>query len=279
MQVATYHRERGDLVYIYDEHNHNSYDKIYTFSLFNFTDKKKVRSDMLCGGTGFDYTIQLPPEIAKCDYDWSLYCDCDHSIIWFSRGCIRNCPFCIVQDKEGIIHPVEPKNLNPNGKYIKVMDNNFFANPEWELAVDKLKEWNQKVKWDQGIDVRILTDDMCDVLNKIKRKGQIHFAWDNPKENLLPKIEWFIERVRPYKLACFVLIGYWSTEKQDIERIEALRNLKIDPFIMPFDKFDPYQKALTRYVAHKAIFKSHTWEQYKEKYKVPDGPKTLEEGI
>ena len=115
---------------------HDFYDKVYAFSLFDFTPKSYVRKDMICGGTGFDIKSKLPAEIEACDLDYSIFPDCDYSIIWFSRGCFRNCPFCVVREKEGYIHPVKPKNLNPNGKFIKVMDNNFFANPEWRSAVD-----------------------------------------------------------------------------------------------------------------------------------------------
>lgn len=115
------------------------YDKVYAFSLFDYTDKKTfVTPDMITGGTGFDINSRLPREIEEADYDWSLYPDCDFSMIWFSRGCFRKCPFCVVREKEGNIHPVKPKNLNPNGKYIKVMDNNFFANPKWRSSVRQL---------------------------------------------------------------------------------------------------------------------------------------------
>ena len=129
MQVSTYHKLNNDDVYIYSPLFHDEYDKIYAFSIFDYTDKGYVRDDMITGGTGFDIKSKLPVEITKCEYDWSLYPDCDYSILWFSRGCIRNCPFCVVREKEGYIHSVEPLNLNPNGEYVKVMDNNFFANP------------------------------------------------------------------------------------------------------------------------------------------------------
>lgn len=132
MQVSQYHKQQGDQVEIYSPLLHDTYDKVYAFSLFDFTDKGYVRDDMITGGTGFDIQSKLPKEIEECDLDYSISPSCDFSMIWFSRGCFRKCPYCVVNEKEGNIHPVEPKNLNPNGKYIKVMDNNFFANPERE---------------------------------------------------------------------------------------------------------------------------------------------------
>jgi hypothetical protein len=140
MQVSQYHKERGDTVEPYIHFAHDEYDKIYAFSLFDFTSKKMVRKDMICGGTGFDIKSRLPAEVEACDYDWSLYPECDFSIVRFSVGCCYQPgihPYCIVPKKEGCIRPVEPKNLNTNGKWIVVCDNNFFANPEWREAVVK----------------------------------------------------------------------------------------------------------------------------------------------
>lgn len=39
MQVSYYHKHRGDQVEFYNHLEHDSYDKIYAFSLFTFTDK------------------------------------------------------------------------------------------------------------------------------------------------------------------------------------------------------------------------------------------------
>lgn len=177
-------------IYIYSPLFHDSYDKVYAFSLFDFTPKDYVRKDMITGGTGFDIKSKLPAEIEACDLDYSIFPDCDYSIIWFSRGCFRNCPFCVVREKEGYIHPVEPKNLNPNGKFIKVMDNNFFANPEWRSAVDQLLEWNQKIDM-QGFDIRIFDAEQGEALQLLKHRKAFKFAWDNPRDNLDDKIELF----------------------------------------------------------------------------------------
>ena len=119
MQVAQYYRERESNIYEYSPLYHDWYDKIYAFSIFDFTPKTYVTKDMICGGTGFSLSSRLPSEIEECDLDYSIFPDCDYSIIWFSRGCIRNCPFCVVRRKEGYIHPVKPKNLNPNGNSLR----------------------------------------------------------------------------------------------------------------------------------------------------------------
>lgn len=261
MQVSQYHKEEGDKVELYNHFIHDSYDKIYAFSLFDFTDKGYCTHDMIKGGTGFNIQSKLPKEIEDSDLDYSIFPDCQTSYIWFSRGCIRHCPFCVVSEKEGDICSVKPKNLNSEGKWITVMDNNFFANSEWKKSVEQLKEWDQPVDI-QGFDVRIFKPEHGDALNELKTYKQLKFAWDNPKEDLTDKIIELIEYIRPYKLMCYVLIGFNSTEEEDRYRVETLRDLKVDPFIMPYDRTDEYQRHYARYVNHKAIFKSVEWKDY-----------------
>ena len=261
MQVSQYHKQKNDEVKVYNPFE--KFDKIYAFSIFDYTDKGYVKKEMVCGGTGFNIFTKLPQEIERCDYDWSLYPNCDFSILWFSRGCIRDCPFCVVQKKEGTMHAVKPKNLNPNGGYIKIQDNNFFANPEWEEAIKQLIRINQPVEFNSGIDVRIFNKRQGRALQRLKLKERIHIAWDNPKEDLREKIRDLCEFIKPYKIMCYVLIGFWSSREEDLWRVEELRKLGVDPFVMPYNKKDQYQRDFARWVNHKAIFKGVRWEEYK----------------
>jgi hypothetical protein len=261
MQVSYYHKGHGDEVELYNHFEHDKYDKIYAFSLFDFTDKGYVTTDMIKGGTGFDIKSRLPRAIENSNLDYSIFPDCQTSYIWFSRGCIRACPFCVVNEKEGQIHSVEPKNLNPNGEWITVMDNNFFANPKWEKSIQQLTRWDQPVDL-QGFDVRIFKPEHGEALNKLRIHKQLKFAWDNPNEDLTGKIKELLGYVRPYKLMCYVLIGFDSTIREDQERVETLRTMKIDPFVMPYDRTDEYQRAYARYVNHKAVFKTVSFRDY-----------------
>lgn len=263
MQVSQYYKQKGDNVEIYNPLFHNSYDKIYAFSIFNFTDKGYIKKDMIIGGTGFNISSKLSKEIENCDFDYSLFPNCKTSYVWFSRGCIRKCPFCVVWKKEGYIHSIDPKSLNPKGEYISIMDNNFFANLKWKEAINKLIELNLPVDFQSGIDVRIFNDKQGKALQKLKLYKQLHIAWDNPKDDLKDKIELLKQYIKPYKIMCYVLIGYWSSQEEDLNRIEELTKLKIDPFVMPFNKFDKYQKDFARWVNHKAIFKSVEWKDYR----------------
>jgi len=264
MQISAFHKKKGDSVEWYHPLMHDFYDKIYASALFEFTDKSYITEKMICGGSGFNLTTKLPKEIEECDYDYSIYPECKYSIIWFSKGCIRNCPFCIVRKKEGFIYPVDPKNLNPRGEYIEVMDNNFFANPNWKQAIKFLQEKKQPVKFN-GIDARTITEEQLKILKSLRHKKNIYFAWDNPKDNMIPTIKKILSVIPAHKITFYVLIGFWSTEEEDLKRVEILRSYKIDPFVMPFNRSDFYQQSFARYVNHKATFHKTTWENYKRR--------------
>jgi len=242
------------------------YDRIFVSKIFNFSPDEfhYLPSDQIIkGGTGYDINIKLPNEIEEQTWlDYTIYPTCRFSIQLFSRGCIRNCSFCVVPKKEGKIKPIQCFSMNPYGKHIEVLDNNFFANPLWKEAILELIKVNQPVNF-HGIDARILTEENAFYLNKLKHTKQIHIAWDDPKYDMVKKLKEIIKWIKPYKLMCYVLIGFNSTQEQDFQRVGELRKLKIDPFVMPFDKSDNYQNRFARWVNHKAIFKSVNFENYK----------------
>ncbi|OJV17952.1 MAG: hypothetical protein BGO30_08390 [Bacteroidetes bacterium 41-46] len=263
MKISSFHKYRKDIV---EMATIGDYDICYVSKLFNFSEDPNSSlisyKHLYKGGTGYDIKSKLPIRIENCQPDYSIYPLYKFSLQFFSRGCIRSCPFCVVREKEGYITPAKPMNLNPQGKYIEVLDNNFFANPEWKSAISYLLEANQPVNF-HGVDVRIMDEEQAYHLNLLKHRKQIHIAWDFPEMDLLPKLNEVIKYIKPYKLMCYVLIGFNSSPEQDLYRVTKLNELGISPFVMPFNKSDKYQKRFARWVNHKAVFKSVKWENYK----------------
>lgn len=266
MQIAAHHRARGDTVGWWSPLTGPQFDHVYCSSIFDFTDKSEVPERAIRGGTGFDLHSRLSVMMEYSSLDYSIYPKCGTTYLWFSRGCPRKCPWCVVPEKEGPIHPVVPRNLNPAGRYITVCDNSFFANPTWRKAVSWLVRCEQPVDM-QGIDIRIITDEQCRALTKLRHFKRIKFAWDNPKDDVavLAGIKRLTKYIKPYRLMCYVLVGFGSKEWEDLGRVRMLKELGIDPFVMPFDKKDQYQRTLARWVNHKAIFKKVTWEDYRQR--------------
>ncbi len=256
MKISQYYKQKSNSVEWYNPLWHDIFDKIYCSSIFTFSDKSYVTNDMICGGSGFDVDSVLPEKIEKCGPDYSIYPDCDYSIIWFDRGCFRQCPFCIVKEHRVVNYLT----LNPKGKHIKVMDDNFFYG-NWKRKIKWLLKQDQPVDM-QNVDARLLTKEMADSLNSLTHYKQIKMSWDNPKENLDIKFMEIAEWINPSKIMVYVLIGYWGTEEEDLWRVERLRKLKYDPFVMPYNKHNEYRKNFARWVNHKAIFKSIPWKLY-----------------
>lgn len=238
MKISAYHKRQGDCVEWADigKYARTYVSKIFTFSP-DYSFGLGTYGEVTKGGTGYDITAKLPADIEAINApDYSIYPKYNFSIQFYSRGCIRNCPFCVVRQKEGMIHPVEPMDLNPNGKYIEVLDNNFFANPEWMGAVQHLITQQQPINL-HGVDVRIMNEEQAYWLNKLRICGSIHIAWDNPAEDILPRIVDMIKYIKPYKITCYVLIGFNSTIEQDYERVIKLKELGVMPFVQPYRDF------------------------------------------
>ena len=272
LQIAQYHKEQGDKLHWYAPVQHYFFDKVYAASLFTFTPKTYVRDDMIKGGTGFDLTTKLPSEIESCGYNYDIYPQCKKSFMRWSYGCPNKCAFCVVHRKEGNIRSVEPKNLNPNGELISVLDNHPFANPDWKQMIKDLVSFNLPVDFSSGVRVQDFNEDQGKALLQLKLR-YLHIAWDIPNENIIPQAQELLKFIPKYKVSCYVLIGKpWSNPEEDQMRIDRLDEIGIQPFVMPFDKSDPYQKAFTRYINWlKSARKKHkiTFKGYCEKFKLP----------
>ena len=262
MKISTYYKTKGESVEWWKGLLfHKQYDLVYASKVFRFSKMPyELPGDVEIGGSGYDLKKKLPREIEKCDIDYTIYPDCDYSIQRFSVGCIRKCDFCIVNEKEGNLKSVKPMNLNLKGEYIRVIDNNFFANRSWKDAIEYLNNLKQKV-WFEAIDARTLTEEQAKTINPLCAPQKVFMAWDNIKD----KINWskITEWIKPYNIMVYVLIGYNSTHKDDLYRVEYLRGVGVNPFVMPFDKSVPYQKKFARWVNHKAVFKTVKWEDYR----------------
>jgi hypothetical protein len=259
MQVSQFHKNEGDQVELYSPLF--EYDKVYVFSLFSFTKKPILKANMVAGGTGFNVTSELPFEISIQPLDYSIYPNCKTSYLWFSRGCIRQCPFCVVPTKEGKLRSVTPKNLNPKAERVSVMDSSFTALPNYAFntAVDFLHNLGLPVDFQCGIDARLLTLDKWETLKRLKIYKQIRTAWDNPKDDLTENLKQMATVFGKSKIMVYVLIGYWSTPQEDLDRVNKIRELGLDAWVMPYNKQDPYQKAFERWANRHA---GCEWKDY-----------------
>ena len=100
------------------------------------------------------------------------------------------------------------------------------------------------------------------------RLRTLHFAWDNPKDDLEAKFRNFANGFRRKSNIGMVycLTNFNSTMEENLYRIYTLRDMGYDPYVMVYDKpHAPKEiKQLQRWCNNKIIFKScKRFEDYK----------------
>ena len=277
MKLSAWHKEQGDHVEFYDPMFSGHMDRVYMSKVFTFTpdyeyciDADEIRK----GGTGYEYPsggALLPSEVEHIYPDYDLYGITDTAYGFLTRGCPRGCDFCIVKDKEGK-RSVKVANLSEfwNGqKYISLLDPNFFACQDWKTLAEQLIASRAYIDFNQGIDIRIMTEEKVEHLKRMRIKD-VHMAWDRyeDKDTILPKFE-MLRKITSWdrrKLLVYVLCNFDTTHEQDLDRIYTLRDMGYDPYVMIYNKdktkrTDTVRK-LQRYVNGKPIF--HTVERFED---------------
>lgn len=189
-----------------------------------------------------------------------------------SKGCPRNCDFCIVGKKEGLVsHKVADLNEFWRGQpNIELLDPNTLACKEWKDILTQLIESKAKVNFNQGVDIRLMTEEKARLLELIPTT-QIHFAWDNynDKDLILPKLKLFrdISTKNERNLTVYCLCNFGSTIEQDLERVYTLKAMGYTPYIMLYDKEHIPKghilRKLQRWVNNRYIFRSvDTFDEY-----------------
>ena len=75
---------------------------------------------------------------------------------------------------------------------IKIMDANLLACPDHENLIEQLIRSRAWVDFSQGLDIRLVNRDNVSLLNRVRIKA-VHFAWDNPDEDLTGYFQRFLD--------------------------------------------------------------------------------------
>lgn len=115
-------------------------------------------------------------------------------------------------------------------KEIRVLDPNITACCEKRDLMRQYRETGAIIDFTQGLDIRLLDDADIEDINKMRLRT-IHFAWDNPKENLEGKFKNFAANFRRKSNIGMVycLTNFDSTMEENLYRIYTLRDLGYDP--------------------------------------------------
>ena len=267
-----YHTNLGDQVETYLPVAAWSYDKIISSSIFSFTDKSQLLIDdrWVCGGTGYDLYKKLPPDVEKIilrnNYGFT------------QRGCDRGCPFCVVKKKEGCAHAVGDiyDIWDGESKSITLYDNNILLLPQhFNMICSQLRASKVKVDWNQGLDIRLINNDVAKELGSIKH-AEYHFAYDNVgmDQLIINSVNKLVTNGIKQSIF-YVLIGFNTTIQEDLHRLNLLRSLNQRAYIMFYQKCGDtvearkysrneiiVQKSIKRWGNNKSWFAACTFEQF-----------------
>ncbi len=286
MKLSAYHKAMGDEVEMYMPIN--QYDLVYASKVFSFTDDIDTNSviqadEVRRGGTGYCINVKngrevfdnsknssLPREIEHIYPDYALYPQYKYAVGFLTRGCPRNCGFCVVGEKEGLCskQAADLDEFWRGQKEIKLLDPNILACENNESLLKQLAESKARVDFTQGIDIRLTNPDNIELLNKIK-VTMLHFAWDNPKQDLTKYFRRFSEHTKiksDRNKVVYVLTNYNSTLEEDLYRIYKLRELGYSPYVMIYQKENAPReiRRLQRWVNCRWIFHTvNKFEDYK----------------
>lgn len=285
MRISAYHKARGDIVeWWWSDFVH--YDIVYMSKIFSDAYSPDVPAPInadkvVKGGTGYAIHLQdgkevfnkeedkdLPAGIEKMFPDYSIYPQFPYAVSMTSRGCPRGCAFCHVAAKEGR-RSIKVANVSDfwcGQDEIKVLDPNITACRDKRDLMQQYIDTKAKIDFTQGLDIRLLNQRDIEDLNKM-RIGTLHFAWDNPQDDLKSKFQDFAKGFRRKTNigTVYCLTNFNSTLSQDLYRIYTLRYLGYDPFVMVYNKpAAPKEiRRLQRWCNNKIIFKSTTrFEDY-----------------
>lgn len=287
-KLSAYHKSIGDSVEML---NHlNTYDIVYCSKVFSFTadaddDCIIMADEVRKGGTGYCISVQdgkevfddnknhtLPKEIEHIYPDYELYPAYKYATGFLTRGCPRNCGFCVVGKKEGLCsnQVADLSEFWRDQKEIKLLDPNLLACKNHEQLLIQLAESKATVDFTQGIDIRLTNPDNIKLLNEVKTK-MIHFAWDNPNQDLTEDFKHFAEQTAvksDRNRIVYVLTNYNSTIDEDLYRIYTLRDLGYTPYVMVYQKDTAPKliKQMQRWCNNRFIFRStKKFEEYDPK--------------
>nr|WP_288978463.1 hypothetical protein [uncultured Blautia sp.] len=254
------------------------------------------------GGTGFyaDRAPELPYEVEHVMPDYSLYENWlsdqgeegkrskkfkyyrDYSIGFLTRGCFRQCPFCINRNKTASV-PASPitEFYSPKKKKICLLDDNFLACGEWHTLLEQLRETGRPIQFRQGLDIRLITRQKAKELTACRLDGDLIFAFDNIKDTkvIVEKMQVInnvfqeSKRVKFYVLTGFDEMGkydrlFWRQDLlQTFERIRILMGLRAYPYIMRYEKYreSPYRGMyvnLSRWCNQPQMFKRMSLREF-----------------
>lgn len=248
MKISTWHKAQGNEITF----NMPIMPCDYSYASVLFAKNKMKYNADEYGGPAFCAAF-LPTEIEKQKPDYSLF-PIDYSLGYTFRPCFRTCGFCKVpsMNNPDTEHHSIWEFHNPLFKKICLLNNNTFFDKRWKETFEEIWDAGLTVIDENGYDLRLMDEEKSDALKRTKFQGKIHYAWDcmQDEQKVLAGL-----RIAP-RGHVYVLIGYDTTEAEDLYRCQKIIDFGHDPYVMPYNQ----SRAEKRF---KRFIDSFMWRKYK----------------
>jgi len=249
MKLSAWHKYNGDEVML----NAPIFLADYTYASVLFEKNINIFIADEYGGPAFIDSV-LTKEVEEMRPDYSLF-GLNYSLGYTYRPCSNDCHFCKVPKMN---HP-QYNTTNHCSIWdfhieghdtICILNNNTFQDPYWRDTFEEIWDEGLKVIDENGYDLRLLDDEKADALHKTKWATPLHFAWDRMQDE--PLIINGLRLLNHHKMrstanGVYVLIGYNTTEKEDLYRCQIIHDYGLTPYPMPYVKND-YTRKFKRFI-------------------------------
>jgi len=272
-KYARWGADNGHEVFRYDPAVHRRGDLVIASKIFTDTpDDPSLPPGAYSGGSGYSLRTSLAPEVEALRPDWSLWPEWDRDMGFTTRGCVRRCPFCIVPQKEGGIRIVaEFGDIWTGRPEVTLLDNNLTAAPieHFRGVFADARKARVKLVFGAGaLDARLWSNEHQAIVKEFSPVlRRFHFAFDAIRDEKAVRrliSMWTVAGMHPDRLVFFVLVGYDTTPEEDAYRVNLLISLRVNPFVMPFDRTDHYQARLARWCNSVVARKQCSFEEFSE---------------
>lgn len=304
MQISAWHKAQGHTVILnpmpLEPLDHAYISVIFTWNKEKAADLAARYQNVTIGGSGWDTESKLPPAISAMKPDYDLYtvadiypritgCRTEKSrtakalglvnggLGKTTEGCIRQCPWCLVPKMEGSFRQMREIGdlLNDRSNILHLLDANLTADPDVIGKLNEMRDRKLVVNITQGIDYRLMTDDIANALSLVRMWGSdgiINGAWDamGSEESVLRGLRILKKYVRPARLRVYMLCGFNSNWEQDWYRFKTIRKEGALPYVMIYNKEDQKRHGqldlrlhhFARWVNNPRLFKKCSFDEY-----------------
>lgn len=277
MKIAGYYKGNGcNVKLLLDYENIGDYDKVFISKVFTDTyvdDEILKLSNVEYGGTGFYYdkAEPLPYEIEHHKPYYDLYKEwvedkiskgvnqkelayyLDYSIGFTTRGCFRQCSFCVNKNYKKVNkHSDINEFFDKDRKYICLLDDNILGCSSWKDIFEELNATGKRFQFKQGMDERLLTKEKCEIILNSNYIGHYLFAFDDieDKDIIEGKLQLWNEcKENKRETKFYVFCGFDRNDKYDMEfwekdisdtfeRIKILMKYGCIPYIMRHKNYE-----------------------------------------